>query len=431
MAFARRHQMKRIIAAGRCVGVLAFALLVTANAARAQASSSFGNSSIEILYELPRSIKYLPLVHRLQSFRMLEQLSEFRAPVRLPHELLLLTHECGFVNAYYTTDAQYAPLWWRIDICYEFIEGLEHMGPRQGETSAFTYEEAVVGALVGVVLHECGHAAFDMLDVPVMGREEDAADQVAAFLALQFSKDVAPLVIRGIAYQWKSFPDPGEFRQFSDEHGTASQRFYNTLCLAYGGDAETFREFVEQGWLPAVRAPGCKAEYQQVKEAFAATILPFINREAMKEVQGREWLKLTTAQAELLREQQLKQQPTFNFAACNLSPVSNVYVALMTKRRSRSAGAIASVCARLAGARLVRDSRSRLQFHRRVPGQQPLLLCLRRQRRRLGGARGRAGRIGAMRQQERRVQRARRHALPRGGSGGEFQTAGCGADGIR
>jgi hypothetical protein len=141
--------MKRIMAASRCVGVLAFALLVlAANALHAQPASS-GNSSIEILYEPPKSIKYLPMVHRLQSFRMLEQLSEFLAPVRLPHKLLLLTRECGFVNAYYTTDAQYAPLWWRIDVCYEFIEGLEHMGPREGETSAFTYEEAVVGALVG------------------------------------------------------------------------------------------------------------------------------------------------------------------------------------------------------------------------------------------------------------------------------------------
>jgi hypothetical protein len=319
------------------VGALAFLLLsLTGHPVHAQPvpPSPASNSNIEFLYEQPKSMKYLPMVHRLQSFRMLEQLSEFLAPVRLPHKLLLLARECGFINAQYTIDAQYAPLWWRVDICYEYIEGLEHMGPRQGEASAFSYEEAVLGALVGVVLHECGHAAFDMLDVPVMGREEDAADQVAAFLALQFSKDVARLVIRGFAYQWKSFPDHTEFRQFADEHGTASQRFYNTLCLAYGGDAQTFREFVDQGWLPAARAAGCASEYQQVKEAFAATILPFIDRNGMKEVQEREWLKLSPAQAQLLREQQLRQQQTFSFAACNVSPVSNVYVALMTKDES-------------------------------------------------------------------------------------------------
>ena len=308
-------------------------LLAQLGAACAQTAAP-GNMSIDFLYEPPKSLKYVPMVHRLQSFGLLEQLRDFLNPVRLPHKLLLLARECGFVNAQYTTDAQYAPLWWRIDICYEFIEGLEHMGPKAGEASAFSYDEAVVGALAGVMLHEAAHAVFDMLDVPVIGREEDAADQMAAFLALQFSKEVARLVIRGFAYQWKSFPDPTEFRQFADEHGTASQRFYNTLCLAYGSDPQTFGEFVEQGWLPPGRAANCASEYQKVKDAFAATVLPFINREAMQQVQQREWLKLTGAQAQLLREQQLKQQHSFSFAACNLSSVGNVYVALMTKDAS-------------------------------------------------------------------------------------------------
>ena len=113
------------------VGALAFLLLsLTGHPVHAQPvpPSPAGNSNIEFLYEQPKSMKYLPMVHRLQSFRMLEQLSEFLAPVRLPHKLLLLARECGFINAQYTIDAQYAPLWWRVDICYEYIEGLEHMG---------------------------------------------------------------------------------------------------------------------------------------------------------------------------------------------------------------------------------------------------------------------------------------------------------------
>jgi hypothetical protein len=321
--------MARIAVFAQAVA-LALVLLAVAGSPTDGQTAAPGNTNIELLYEPPKSLKYLPMVHRLQSFGLLEQLRDFLSPLRLPHKLLLLARECGFVNAQYTIGTQYAPLWWRIDICYEIIEGLEHMGPKAGEPSAFTYEEAVVGALAGIMLHEAGHAVFDMLNVPVIGREEDAADQMAAFLALQFSKDVARMVIRGLAYQWKSFPDPTEFRQFADEHGTASQRFYNTLCLAYGGDPQTFGELVEQGWLPPGRAANCASEYQQVKDAFATTVLPFINPEGMKDVQQREWLRLTGAQAQLLREQQLKQQ-TFSFAACNLSSVSNVYVALMTR----------------------------------------------------------------------------------------------------
>ena len=44
------------------------------------------------------------------------------------------------------------------------------------------------------------------------------------------------------------------FCAFSDEHGTSSQRLYNTLCIAYGGDPATFQDFVASGWLPPERA---------------------------------------------------------------------------------------------------------------------------------------------------------------------------------
>jgi hypothetical protein len=65
---------------------------------------------------------------------------------------------------------------------------------------------------------------------------------------------------------------------------------YNALCLAYGGDPKTFAEFVDRGWLPKERAADCADEYNQVKRAFAKTILPFIDRDLMVRVQNAEWL---------------------------------------------------------------------------------------------------------------------------------------------
>lgn len=105
-----------------------------------------------------------------------------------------------------------------------------------------------------------------MIEVPVFGREEDAADQMAVFPALQFSKDVARTITRGRAYFWAVLNDPKEWAGFADEHGTSSQRFYNTMCLAYGGDPQTFKEFVDKGWLLKGRAANCEAEYVQGEE---------------------------------------------------------------------------------------------------------------------------------------------------------------------
>ena len=55
-------------------------------------------------------------------------------------------------------------------------------------------------ATLDVFLHEVGHAVFDYLDVPNTGREEDVADQFAAYLLLQFAKSDARRLILGVAY---------------------------------------------------------------------------------------------------------------------------------------------------------------------------------------------------------------------------------------
>ena len=134
---------------------------------------------------------------------------------------------------------------------------------------------------------------FDMLDVPVFGREEDAADETASFLALQFNKDVERTIVRGFVYMWARMQDPSAsspMQAWSDEHGTASQRMYNGLCLAYGGDPQGFQEFVDRGWLPKKRAEHCGHEFAQLKYAFIKTILPFIDPNLMVQVQKTQWL---------------------------------------------------------------------------------------------------------------------------------------------
>jgi hypothetical protein len=155
-------------------------------------------------------------------------------------------------------------------------------------------DEVVYGGFIGVLLHEAGHSVFDMYNVPVFGREEDAADQMAAFIALNFNKDVARTITRGFAYLWRAFAsggDPKGWEDFADEHGTSQQRYFNTLCMGYGADEQTFKDFVDKGWLPKERAEGCTAEYQQVRLAFLKTLLPFIDDGMRKKVQETDWFK--------------------------------------------------------------------------------------------------------------------------------------------
>jgi uncharacterized membrane protein YhaH (DUF805 family) len=76
---------------------------------------------------------------------------------------------------------------------------------------------------------------------------------------------------------------------FADEHGSPLQRFYNLLCVAYGGQPGTFKDLVEAGTLPRERADGCSREYDQVKFAFAETILPHVDQGLLKQGQSIAW----------------------------------------------------------------------------------------------------------------------------------------------
>jgi hypothetical protein len=271
--------------------VLAFAVACVAFLpvkAAAQPMPLRGNSRVAIDYIDPRAPKSVATLDRLRRRQVLEELSQFLAPLRLPRILRVRTKSCGVVNAFYV------PTEWAINICYEYFEYLEALSTRVGSMPGnFTRNDVIVGGFVDAVLHELGHALFDILQVPVFGREEDAADQMAGFLMLQFGPEVARTTIRGAAFTYLSAANPRTRTQFADEHGTASQRFFNYVCLGYGGAPEAFKEFVDRGLLPKQRASNCAREYKQVGRAFVKTILPHIDQQMMKQVQSRQWLRST------------------------------------------------------------------------------------------------------------------------------------------
>jgi len=154
--------------------------------------------------------------------------------------------------------------------------------------------DALVGPLLDTCLHEFAHAIFEMLRVPVLGREEDAADQVSAYLILNLGKAEARRLIGGVSYAHKTEANaamaPLAMTQFADAHGTPAQRFYNVLCIAFGADAQLFGDFVDKGHLPKERAEDCKDEYQQVANAYETLIGPHVDYRRAKEVFDKSWL---------------------------------------------------------------------------------------------------------------------------------------------
>jgi hypothetical protein len=171
------------------------------------------------------------------------------------------------------------------------------MPPEPTPVLGITPHDAVVGQFLFWSLHELGHAVFNIFEVPLLGREEDAADQFAVYLMLQFGKDQAHRWVEGAAYAAHRFlidyqenPEVQKrLEKFSSVHGLPEQRFYNGLCMAYGADSTLFADVVESGFLPKMRADNCEHEYQTFAYAFKTQIRPHIDRQMAKAVLSMTW----------------------------------------------------------------------------------------------------------------------------------------------
>jgi hypothetical protein len=267
---------------------LAGLLFITATATTVLAAPK--SNRVSIKYVPPKEPAHQVIYERLKEHRALERLQKFLSPFRLPRTLTVSLKGCdGEADAWYENAA--------ITICYEYISELWKNMPAQTTPAGTAPMDTVIGPLIDTTMHEFAHAVFDMLNVPVLGREEDAADQVAAYVSLHWGKAEARRLIMGTAYAYGNEAEhaaPLSLKQFSDEHGTPAQRAYNVLCIAYGADPKLFGDLVSKGYLPEKRAEACGDEYEQIKEAFEELIMPHLNRAQARKILDGAWLPKRT-----------------------------------------------------------------------------------------------------------------------------------------
>lgn len=266
---------------------------------------------VSVSYVPPTNPDHQRIYEDLKEHRALEKLQELLSPVQLPRPLKLSVAGCnGEADAFYGDDA--------ITICYEYLDYLWRNMPAKTTPAGVAPIDAVIGPFVDTSLHEFAHALFDMLDLPVFGREEDAADQVAAYIYLQLGEAEARRLIMGTAYAYfaeaksgEAPKSPEEFaKAFADQHGMPAQRAYNVLCIAYGADPKLFGDVVTKGYLPKERAEVCDEEYEQVQDAFEKLIAPHIDRALAEKYMDETWLRKPTTPTQPQRgSPRAKQKP--------------------------------------------------------------------------------------------------------------------------
>lgn len=274
---------------------IALTLIAGNGDAAARQSSGARPNRVDIDYGKPTSADQQPIYQVLKERHALEKIRDLLRPLRLPHRLLLQTKGCeGIANAWSNDET--------VTVCYEYLDEIWKNAAEKTTPAGISPVDTLIGPFVDVFLHETGHAVFSILQIPLFGREEDAADQFSTYIMLRFSKEEARRLILGSAYQYKgdlSAPRVTiEQQKFADEHGTSAQRFFNLLCTAYGADPKLFDDVVKKGFLPEERAVGCEREYAQVSRAFDTLIGPHIDHRLARRLH-KQWLPLVTTKTKV------------------------------------------------------------------------------------------------------------------------------------
>ena len=257
----------------------------TTTAPAAGPALDWGNSQVDVVYAEPKNPQFLPIRERLMRRQVLEQLRLFLSPLRLPRKLLVQIDQCGAERRPYQPGGP-------VTICYEYIARVEQIAPRNQAPGGLPRETMIVGAFIQQVLHEVAVATFDILDIPVWGRETDAADKLAGFIMVQFGKDVALKIMIGAAWYFDASERTWNESDYASEQSPEAQRFFNYLCIAFGSDPASFKFLIDQNLLPIRRAQRCTGEFYALRVAFARTLLPHVDQQLLKRVQSATWLML-------------------------------------------------------------------------------------------------------------------------------------------
>ena len=255
-----------------------------------------------IEYEPPKNPAHQKVYELVKERKGLEIFKELLSPFRLPVDITIRTLGCdGVSNAYFDRDGNKRS----IRICYEYLQDVMDKLPKETTPAGITPHDALIGQLMFALMHETGHAMFDIFQVPIFGHQEDAADQFATYIMLQFGGERAQRLVKGSAYAYKGFikqlKDKPEVKMpmaaFSSDHGQPEERFYNLACTAYGYDPKLFAEAVTDGWLPESRAKKCKFEYEDLTYAFQTLIRQHVDMELARKVLDAKWLTDDSAAA--------------------------------------------------------------------------------------------------------------------------------------
>ncbi|MGB9366553.1 MAG: DUF4344 domain-containing metallopeptidase [Xanthobacteraceae bacterium] len=138
--------------------------------------------------------------------------------------------------------------------------------------------EFAVGNMLFVLLHEAAHGLISDLGIPVLGREENAADAFATVTMLEMKTEFTHRTLVNSAKSWMINDARSRAKRetviYYDAHGLDLQRAYNIICLMVGSDGEQFEDLANEVNLPDDRQETCVFDYSNAQWSWEQALKP-------------------------------------------------------------------------------------------------------------------------------------------------------------
>ena len=224
-----------------------------------------------VLYIPPKSERLKSWANISHVLKMEDVASGLNKRFKMPRPVPIVFLECGTVNAFYTSEKH------AILICYELLDYFNGVFKPTVKTDE-ALGRKIAGAVFFTFFHEFGHALAGELELPITGKEEDAADELAALWLARI-----PAVGRECALaaaEWFSLEGGKKEKtgkiSWADEHSFDLQRMYDIVCILYGDNQAANVELVKALGVTEERAARCVRETPKKAKAWKALLAPHI-----------------------------------------------------------------------------------------------------------------------------------------------------------
>ncbi len=243
---------------------------------------------IKVSYLEPIDTNYYVWYQTFKEDKVMESIAfSLNKVFKINKPLKITCMECGEVNAFYN------PAKKELQICYDlFVDMMNKM-------SKYHTDPDSLGTKIGkafsfILYHEIGHAFIDIFNIPITGKEEDAADYFAFYMlgsngipegveacveGANFFKDMHDAMKEDTAYQRiNKEGNIVDALPFWDEHSFSLQRYYSINSLLFGSNPAAYWDKINDGFIGYRRPENAMQEYEKIKKGWDTVLAKYLKQ---------------------------------------------------------------------------------------------------------------------------------------------------------